>query len=311
MFRNIAQWQEEKLESVVERFVQTYVDDKGINHIDGLNLPRRKDVYEILDILFRVFYPGYVGGESVRRSNQRFYVGEMLTKVADLLQDQIYKALKYRCRMEQCSQDACACDELGTDMVARFMDTLPEMREMLKDDLEAAYEGDPAAMSLEEICTSYPFIHVITTHRVAHALYQMHLPLIPRMMSERAHAETGVDIHPGADIGRHFFIDHGTGVVIGETTHIGDNVKIYQGVTLGALSFPKDAQGNIIKGGKRHPTIEDNVTIYAGATILGGDTVIGEGAVIGGNTWITHSIPRGALVIIDKEGRQTIREKNG
>jgi serine O-acetyltransferase len=307
MHSDVAQWQKDHLDEVVERILTTYQDDKGINHIDGLNLPQRKVVYEILDLVFKVLYPGYIGEESVRRSNQRYYVGEILAEISQKLTEQIAKALRYRCRMLHCESDGCA--DSAALFMAQFMEKLPELRERLKDDIDAAYEGDPAAHSIEEICTSYPFITVITTHRIAHEFWRDDIPLIPRMMSERAHSLTGVDIHPGARIGRHFFIDHGTGVVIGETAEIGDNVKLYQGVTLGALSFPRDKDGNIIKGGKRHPTIEDNVTIYAGASILGGETVIGKGATIGGNTWITATVPPGGLVVIDREGRQVQRSK--
>jgi serine O-acetyltransferase len=174
---------------------------------------------------------------------------------------------------------------------------LPKIREFLKGDVAAAYDGDPAAKSFEEIVISYPCITAISTHRIAHELYFKDVPLIPRIMSECAHRRTGIDIHPGATIGKNFFIDHGTGVVIGETAIIGDNVKIYQGVTLGALSFAKDERGRIIKGGKRHPTIEDNVTIYAEATILG-DVVIGKGTVVGGNVWVKESVPAGVMVLM-------------
>ncbi|MFP4381435.1 MAG: serine O-acetyltransferase EpsC [Candidatus Sumerlaeia bacterium] len=307
MFNDIGNWQRERLDPIVDALVATYQDDKGINHIDGLNLPQRNAVYDILDDIFKIMYPGYVGEESVRRSNQRYYVGEILSRLSQILTDQYAKALRYRCRLRNCESEGCA--ESAAMLMSDFMEKLPQLREMLKEDIQAAYEGDPAALTLEEICTSYPFIDVITTHRVAHEIYLQDIPLIPRIMSERAHSQTGVDIHPGARIGKHFFIDHGTGVVIGETTEIGNNVKIYQGVTLGALSFPKDEQGNIIKGGKRHPTIGDNVTIYAGATILGGDTVIGDGTTIGGNTWITRSIDSGSLAIIDKKGALKIKTR--
>lgn len=307
MYESIDQWQKDRLSPLVEAIVRTYEDDKGINHIDGLNLPQRHVVNDILDSLFKIIYPGYAGEEAVRRSNQCFYIGEILALAAEQLTEQVTKAIKYHCRMTQC--ETAGCSKLATGIVTDFLEYLPALREILKDDIQAAFEGDPAALSLEEICTSYPFLTVITTHRIAHEFYKRQVPLIPRMMSERAHGLTGVDIHPGAMIGRHFFIDHGTGVVIGETCVIGDHVKLYQGVTLGALSFKKDEQGNILKGGKRHPTIGDNVTIYSNATILGGDTVVGDGAVIGGNTWTTASVPPGAMVIIGKEGRQMIIEK--
>ena len=304
---HIARWQQDHLASVVNRILRTCDDDKGINHIDGLNLPQRDGIYRILDDLFRILYPGYFGSDTVRRSNQVYFIGDLLSRVSEQLCDQITKACKYGCRMRDC--ESHECERLSAAITGRFMDELPAIREMLKEDIDAAFEGDPAALSLEEICTSYPFITVITTHRIAHTLWGLNVPLIPRIMSERAHSQTGVDIHPGARIGRRFFIDHGTGVVIGETTEIGDRVKLYQGVTLGALSFKKDATGQIIKGGKRHPTIESNVTIYAGASILGGETVIGKGATIGGNTWITASVPAGAMVVIGKDGQQTLRER--
>jgi len=192
----------------------------------------------------------------------------------------------------------------------KLLEGLPAIRRLLKEDVRAAFEGDPAAKSFDEVIVSYPFIKAITVQRIAHLLYQQDVPLVPRIMCEWAHKETGIDIHPGARIGRGFFIDHGTGVVIGETTDIGDNVKLYQGVTLGALSFPRDEKGNIIKGAKRHPTLCDDVTVYANATILGGKTVIGKGAVIGGNSWITSSVRPGSVVTI-AEPKLTIRVRKG
>jgi serine O-acetyltransferase len=184
----------------------------------------------------------------------------------------------------------------STELAGTFLEQIPRIRELLKKDIQAAYEGDPAAKSLTEVIVSYPCVQTITVYRLAHELYLLGVPLIPRMMSEFSHSKTGMDIHPGAEIGEFFFIDHGTGVVIGETTVIGNNVKLYQGVTLGALSFPRDPRGKLIKGLKRHPTIRDNVTIYANATILGGETVIGEGAVIAANAWIVNSVKAGQKV---------------
>jgi len=191
-------------------------------------------------------------------------------------------------------------DELSRDAVTiHFLQKLPELRAVAAEDVQAAYDGDPAAKSFAEIILSYPSIKAVTVQRMAHELYNMGVPLLPRIMTEYAHRETGIDIHPGARIGRSFFIDHGTGVVIGETTEIGDRVKLYQGVTLGALSFSMDAEGKMVRGTKRHPTIEDDVTIYAEATILGGETVIGKGSVIGGNVWLTNSVPPGSKVVIE------------
>ncbi len=192
-------------------------------------------------------------------------------------------------------------------LALRFLHALQEIRATLCADFKAAYEGDPAATSVVEVLMSYPFVEAIATHRLAHELYRLEIPILPRMIAEIAHSRTGIDIHPGANIGPGFFIDHGTGVVIGETTVIGKGVKLYQGVTLGALSFPKDNQGNLIKGIKRHPNIEDGVTIYAGATVLGGQTTIGRGSIIGGNCWITSSIPPNSLVLAEHNRR---REKN-
>jgi serine O-acetyltransferase len=183
-------------------------------------------------------------------------------------------------------------------VVKELLEKLPEIRSMLSGDIQAAYAGDPAAVSTEEVILSYPCVLAITTYRIAHELYVRGTPLIPRIMSEHIHSLTGIDIHPGARIGKNFFIDHGTGVVIGETTEIGDNVKLYQGVTLGALSFPKDEKGNIIKGRKRHPTVGSNVVIYSGATLLGPDAIIGDNVIVGGNVWITSPVPSGTRITI-------------
>jgi serine O-acetyltransferase len=222
---------------------------------------------------------------------------DILCHVYTELAEQIERAFKYQCRLERC--DTGDCRSLAEDATQHLLTQLPKIRDMLKGDVGAAFSGDPAAMSSEEIVLSYPCISAIATYRIAHELYLRQVPLIPRIMSECAHTKTGIDIHPGATIGGNFFIDHGTGVVIGETTVIGENVKIYQGATLGALSFKKDEQGQIVKGGKRHPTIEDNVTIYAEATILG-DVVIGKDAVIGGNVWLKQSVPAGVTVTTAK-----------
>lgn len=295
-------WQLKRMPGLVDQILETYATRRGISHIEGLTLPQRDVIFDILDDLFRILFPGFIGKEPVRRANLRYYVGGTLNSVYERLVDQLEKSYKYQCQMQSC--DGCDFPKMARETAAALLESLPRVRELLKKDVQAAYEGDPAARTFDEIILSYPFINVITTHRIAHELYLREVPLVPRIMSERAHGMTGIDIHPGARIGEYFFIDHGTGVVIGETTEIGNYVKLYQGVTLGALSFPKDEHGNIIKGGKRHPTIEDNVTVYAGATILGGETVIGKGAVIGGNVWITDSVPPGAKVALTAEGQQ-------
>jgi serine O-acetyltransferase len=265
----------------------------GINFIDASNLPVRGEIVQVLDLLFEVLFPGHTGLRPVTKSNINFVVGDVLCQVQSELAEQIERAYRYQCRIKKC--ETCDCEKMADSASEHLLTQLPKIRELLKGDVEAAFDGDPAAQSHEEIVISYPCINAIATYRIAHELYVRQVPLIPRIMGECAHSKTGIDIHPGATIGRNFFIDHGTGVVIGETTIIGDNVKIYQGTTLGAMSFPKDERGRVIKGRKRHPTIEDDVTIYAEATILG-DVTIGKGAIIGGNVWVKQSVPAGFTV---------------
>ena len=283
----------DKIEKLVSEIARTYQGDSGINFIDVSNLPARSKILNILDLLIEVLFPGYTGKKTVAKSNINFIVGDILCQVVNGLCEQIERAYEHACRIKKC--DDCNCRTMAQDVSEHLLGQLPKIRELLKGDVRAAFDGDPAAKSYEEIVISYPCIMAIATYRIAHELYLKEVPLIPRIISECAHSKTGIDIHPGAQIGKNFFIDHGTGVVIGETTIIGDNVKIYQGATLGAMSFPKDARGRVIKGGKRHPTIEDNVTIYAEATILG-DVTIGSGSVVGGNVWIKESVPAGVTV---------------
>lgn len=282
-----------KIENLVEKITRTYEGDSGINFIDASNLPVRDKILDILELIFEVIFPGYTGKRTVTKANINFIVGDILWQIATELSQQMERSFQYQCRIKDCTD--CDCKTMAENVTQHLLNKLPKIREQLKGDVCGAFDGDPAAKSYEEIVISYPCIIAIAAYRIAHELYLKQVPLIPRIMTECAHATTGIDIHPGATIGENFFIDHGTGVVIGETTIIGDNVKIYQGATLGALSFPKDERGKIIKGGKRHPTIEDNVTIYAEATILG-DVVIGKGAVIGGNVWIKESVPPGVTV---------------
>jgi len=283
----------ERFKNLIGEIVSTFKGDSGINFIDASNLPVRSAILESLDLLFEVLFPGYTGKRTVTKSNIDFIIGDILWQVYTELSQQIERAYRYQCRIRKC--DGCDCRTMAENVTGHLLAQLPKIKKLLKGDVIAAFDGDPAAKSYEEIVISYPCIIAIATYRIAHELYLKQVPLIPRIMTECAHAKTGIDIHPGAKIGRNFFIDHGTGVVIGETTIIGNNVKIYQGATLGALSFPKDKRGRIIKGGKRHPTIEDDVTIYAEATILG-DVTIGKGAVIGGNVWIKESVPPGVTV---------------
>jgi len=284
---------DQKIKDIVDEIIQTYKGDMGINFIDVLNLPVRDKILNVLDLLTEILFPGYTGKRLVKKSNIDFIVIDILYHVYSELTEQIERAYKYQCRMENC--DTGDCRAMAEDATLHLLTQLPKIRELLKGDVGAAFDGDPAAKSYEEIVISYPCIMAIATYRIAHELYLSQVPLIPRIMAECAHSKTGIDIHPGATIGRNFFIDHGTGVVIGETTIIGNNVKIYQGTTLGAMSFPKDERGRIIKGRKRHPTIEDDVTIYAEATILG-DVTVGKGAIIGGNVWVKQSVPTGFTV---------------
>jgi serine O-acetyltransferase len=248
--------------------------------------------------MLAAMFPGYYGSEKVAAGEMNFYIGNLLRDVSFKMYMHIRDSFKYRCLKNNC--DNCDCDTRAGDVLIRLVESLPDIRAVLLEDIKAAFEGDPAAKSLDEIVLSYPYVEAVATYRIAHMLYKFDVPLIPRIMAERAHSRTGIDIHPGAEIGPHFFIDHGTGVVIGETTTIGRNVKLYQGVTLGAIS-PFDKNGKPAKGEKRHPDIMDDVIIYANATILGGKTVIGKGAIIGANTWVTSSVPAGAIVGRDTE----------
>jgi serine O-acetyltransferase len=284
-----------KIEDLVGEIARTYKGDSGINFIDASDLPVRGEILEILDLLFEVLFPGYTGKRTVTKSNINFIVGDILCQVYTELSGQIERAYRYRCRMEKC--DSGGCRTMAEDVTRYLLAQLPKIRQLLKGDVGAAFDGDPAAKSYEEIVISYPCITAIATYRIAHELYLKQVPLIPRIMTECAHTKTGIDIHPGAKIGRNFFIDHGTGVVVGETAVVGNNVRFYQGVSLIAMRIPKNAQS--MKGAKRHPTVEDNVTIYAEATILG-DIVIGKGAVVGANAWIGESVPPGVTITTAK-----------
>ncbi len=284
-----------KTKKLADAIVKTYEDGSGINFIDVTNLPIRDKILGILDLLTELLFPGYTGKRAVTRDNIKFIVGDILSLVRSELIEQIELALRHQCRMKECP--ACDCRTMAQQVTDDVLGELPHIREMLKDDVQAAYRGDPASGSPEEIVLSYPYITAVAIHRIAHELYLKEVPLVPRIMSEIAHSRTGIDIHPGARIGRHFFIDHATGVVVGETAVIGDNVKFYQGVSLVAISIPQDARS--IKDVKRHPTIEDDVVVYAEATILGNVT-IGKGAVIGANVWIRKSVPPGVTVAMAK-----------
>jgi serine O-acetyltransferase len=288
-----------KQAEIVESLIASFREHGGINHLDGANLPSRDAVVGITKDLLRLVFPGFYDAEPVHSAQVREYTAELVAGITRRLEKEIRKSLEYH----PCPH--CDRSDLGgtaARVTQEFLAELPAVRAVLQTDVVAAYEGDPAAISTEEIIVAYPGVEAIAVQRMAHRLYQRHIALIPRIMTEWAHNKTGIDIHPGAEIGPSFFIDHGTGVVIGETSVIGKNVKIYQGVTLGAKSFPKDAQGRCVKGIKRHPNIEDRVTIYAGATILG-DVTIGHDSIIGGNVWLLEPVPPNTVVY--QEGGQT------
>jgi serine O-acetyltransferase len=286
-------WMNVKLPDIVAKLEKSIIGGFDVEAQVGLDLAGRNEIYEVLDDILAVLFPGCWGKEKIDRSGTNFFLSDKLRHISIRMGRHIEEVLTYRCKKDKCQN--CKCNERAEAALKHLVESLPVIREMLLDDIQAAFEGDPAAKYLDEIVLSYPCIEAIATYRIAHLLYELDVPIIPRIMSERAHSRTGIDIHPGAKIGAHFFIDHGTGVVIGETTTIGRNVKLYQGVTLGALSL-FDKEGKLRKAEKRHPDIEDDVIIYANATILGGKTIIGKGAVIGGNTWITKSVPPGKCV---------------
>ncbi|AFG36321.1 serine O-acetyltransferase EpsC [Spirochaeta africana] len=285
---------------LVDAIAASYREIGGINHIQGPNLPSRRTIETILLDLEALIFPGFREQELIEEHDLRFVLVEKVSRLCRTLTTEIQKSLCFEKRLHDSRQASSAassqqdmhdCREIAEGYSMKLIEDIPAIRRMVQLDVEAAFAGDPAAKSTEEVILSYPGVEAIITHRIAHQLWQQQVPLIPRIMSEIVHGKTGIDIHPGAEIGESFFIDHATGVVIGETTRIGRQVKIYQGVTLGALSVKKGKANQ-----KRHPTIEDNVTIYSGATILGGDTVIGEGAIIGGNVWITSSVPPGSKI---------------
>ncbi len=293
----------EQLPNLTNRIVATYAEVGSINHLGHCPLPQYEAVVEILDDLKEVLYPGYRRRVGLHIGNVTYHTGDLIDGLHDKLTVQIGRALQHEARVrhgEDCAPGHDDHEAKGQAIAIEFLERIPNLRRVLATDVQAAYDGDPACQSLDEVIFCYPGLDAVTVYRLAHELSDLGVPLIPRMMTEWAHKETGIDIHPGAKIGHYFFIDHGTGVVIGETCEIGENVKLYQGVTLGALSFPTDGEGNLIRGKKRHPTIEDRVVIYASATILGGNTVIGHDSVIGSSVWLTSSVEPYATVTMEK-----------
>ena len=286
-----------QLPRIIEEIIVSCREERTIAHYDTAMIPSKESVIDILGDLKELVFPGYFGEQEIDVYSLDYHVGNIANRVFEKLASQIARSIRHECRRlhSLCTQ----CLDRGQKEALTFLRKIPQLRETLAGDVRAAFDGDPAAKNLDEVIFSYPCILAIMIYRMAHELHVQGAPLLPRIMTEYAHGITGIDIHPGARIGKDFFIDHGTGVVIGETTEIGDRVKIYQGVTLGALSFPKDPEGNLIRGVKRHPTIEDDVTIYSNATILG-PTVIGARSIIGGNVWVTQAVPPDTVVNIEQ-----------
>jgi len=280
-----------RLEKSIEMLLDNYNSHGMVNPSGAANLPGRESIDNIVRDLEELLFPGYLENMYTDNDSLRKITAEKVQKIYNALITEVEKSLAFSARINGINSGSKGCHAAAALVVEEFFEELPKIRSILSKDLEAAVLGDPAAMSADEVILSYPGFQAITVQRIAHFFYSRQVPLIPRMMSEVIHRRTGIDIHPGAQIGESFFIDHGTGVVFGETTIIGKNVKIYQGVTLGALSVKKEESGH-----KRHPTIEDDVTIYANATILGGETVIGKGSIIGGSVWIIQSVPPGSKI---------------
>jgi len=297
----------EELPGIVNELVMSCEREDCFAHISPEPIPSREATIGIIERARRILYPGYFVRTRVDNVNLSYYFGQEATALFEALAEQLTLAIRHECLRH--NRPCSFCEERGQAAAVAFMHQTLRLRTLLGKDVRAAYQGDPAAKGYDEIIFSYPGLFAITVYRIAHQIYKQGIPLIPRIMTEYAHSMTGIDIHPGANIGESLFIDHGTGVVIGETTVIGDRVRIYQGVTLGALSVPRD-EVEELRARKRHPTIEDDVIIYSGATILGGDTVIGAGSVIGGNVWITESIPEDTKVYL-KKPELVIKGKTG
>lgn len=289
--------QHEKVPRVVTELLSSWSTKECYEHISPVSIPSQEKIIEIVEQARRILFPGYFSHTKLHASNLEYYIGKKTTDLYDKVAEQIVMAIRHDCRRNDrlCTN----CEAQSHEMALVFIESLPRVAAMLATDIRAALQGDPATKSPDEVIFCYPGLLATVIFRLAHELYKLKVPIIPRIMAEYAHSLTGIDIHPGATIGSSFFIDHGTGVVIGETTIIGDNVRVYQGVTLGALSLPRNA-GEEMRNKKRHPTIEDNVIIYANTTILGGETIIGEGSIIGGNIWLTESVATGTKVLLKR-----------
>ncbi|HKR01137.1 MAG TPA: hypothetical protein VJT09_10715 [Pyrinomonadaceae bacterium] len=294
----------DKIDRAARELVASYSDDElKIHHLNRQPLPSHAEIVRVLVTAHELLFPGYIGAQGLTGESLRTHVESRMAWLYEVLTEQIKRAVGHGNKL---GAECLLTEREAGECAAAFLEELPRLRRVLATDVQAALDGDPAATCRDEIIFSYPSIYAVMVYRLAHEFFKLKVPLLPRIMTEHAHHRTGIDIHPGTRIGSSFFIDHGTGVVIGGTAVIGNNVKLYQGVTLGAFSFAKDADGDLVRDTKRHPTIEDDVVIYAGATILGGETVVGRGSVIGGNVWLTHSVPPGTRVLQDSPNLRII-----
>ena len=288
-------------DEIKAKLLASYEADGGINHLDGVNLPSQESVVEAAKDCMHLLFPGFFEDTGLIKKEVPQHIDELLTRLDRRLSAEIEKSLRYQNALDPANR--------ARELASEALSQLPALRKLIQTDVSAAFDGDPAARNIEEIILAYPCVLVISLQRFAHVLYTMGVPLLPRMFTEYGHERTGCDIHPGAKIGTHFFIDHCTGVVIGETAEIGSHVKIYQGVTLGAKSFVTDEKGNPIKGVKRHPKLESRVIVYPGATILGGDTVIGENSIVGSNVWLMQSMPPNSIAYYQGDQASIIRPR--
>jgi serine O-acetyltransferase len=298
------------LEELAEELLDSYLGDERARRIAHRYLPSREAIVEILESVLDLMYPGYFGRRDLNSENLGAHVAQMIAALVPKLEREMEHCLCYGRERETVRPEFGECAPRAHELAEIFLRRLPEIRALLIRDVQAAFDGDPAALNLDEIILAYPGVLAVSVYRIAHALYDLGVPMMARIMTEWAHSKTGCDIHPGATIGAAFFIDHATGVVIGETTEIGEGVKLYQGVTLGALSFPRDASGHIIRGRKRHPTVESGSTLYANATVLGGQTVVGADSVIGGSVFLTRSVPPRSRVSL-KEPELRVMTRDG
>jgi serine O-acetyltransferase len=298
------------VDEVSGQLLDSYLSDERARRISHRYLPSREAIVEILEGVLDLMYPGYFGRRDLNKENLATHIAQSVSALGPKIEREMEHCLCYGREREAVRADIGDCASRSRELTQVFLRRLPDIRALLLQDVQAAFDGDPAATNLDEVVLAYPGLLAVSVYRVAHALYDLGVPMMARIMTEWAHSKTGCDIHPGANIGPAFFIDHATGVVIGETTDIGEGVKLYQGVTLGALSFPRDASGQIIRGRKRHPTVESGSTLYANATVLGGQTVVGSGSVIGGSVFLTHSVPPRSRVSL-KEPELRVATRDG